>query len=163
MSWCPFFRLVPNGPAVGFSKRNPTQAPDIRQMADWYPAPAGPENCHGASRVWRVFLPSWYKFYWVLARSRYKFNRNRKTIPGYKVGCGHWSANWRIAVQTIPEPEDCQVTEDKIASRCGHPGTRFSSIYLTSRVLQKPWQAYWPYRPCYKPLFYYFNCQSAMD
>ena len=21
----------------------------------WYPAPAGPENCHGARRVWRTF------------------------------------------------------------------------------------------------------------
>ena len=29
----------------------------------WYPAPAGPQNCHGARRVWHVFLPSWYKFY----------------------------------------------------------------------------------------------------
>ena len=34
--------------------------------------------------------------------SRYKFDRSREFIPGYKVGCGHWRS---VAVQTIPEPE----------------------------------------------------------
>jgi hypothetical protein len=43
-----------------------------------------------------------------------------------------------IAIGTVSKPENCQVTEDKIASRCGYPGTRFRSIYLRSRVLQKP-------------------------
>jgi len=58
--------------------------------------------------------------------------------------------HWRnVAVQAIPKLEDCQVTEDKVASRSGYPGTRFSSIYQRSSVLQKPWRAYWPYRPCY--------------
>jgi hypothetical protein len=45
-----------------------------------------------------VFLPSWYKFYCVLARSRYKFDRSRKIIPGYKVSGGHWRS---VAVQTV--------------------------------------------------------------
>jgi len=40
-----------NGPAVCFSRRNPTTAPSRIQ----YPAPAGPESCHGARRVWRGF------------------------------------------------------------------------------------------------------------
>jgi len=48
------------------------------------------------------FLPSWYKFYYVLARSRYKLDRSNEFIPGYKAGCGHWRS---IAVQTISEPE----------------------------------------------------------
>jgi hypothetical protein len=48
------------------------------------------------------FLPSWYKFYWVKARSRYKFDRSRELIPGYKVGGGHWRS---VAVQIISEPE----------------------------------------------------------
>ena len=46
--------MHPNGPAVCFSKRNPTQAPG----RSWYPAAAGPINYHGARRVWHVFLPS---------------------------------------------------------------------------------------------------------
>jgi hypothetical protein len=25
------------------------------RAGSWYPAPAGPENCHGARRVWRTF------------------------------------------------------------------------------------------------------------
>ena len=41
--------MHPNGPAVCFSKRNPTQAPG----RSWYPAAAGPINYHGASRLWR--------------------------------------------------------------------------------------------------------------
>ena len=39
-----------------------------------------------------MFLQSWYKFYCVLARSRYKVDRSREFIPGYKVG-------WRALAQ----------------------------------------------------------------
>jgi hypothetical protein len=28
------------------------------------------------------FLPSWYKFYWVQARSRYKFDKRPGNSPG---------------------------------------------------------------------------------
>ena len=75
----------------------------------WYPAAAGPQNCHGARRVWRVFLPSWYKFYWVLARSRYKFDRSRELIPCYKAGWEHWRS---VAVQIWSKPENCQGIQD---------------------------------------------------
>jgi hypothetical protein len=51
-----------------------------------------------------VFLPSWYKLYGVLARSRYKLDRSREFIPGYKVGGGHWRS---VAVQIVSEPEIC--------------------------------------------------------
>jgi hypothetical protein len=37
--------------------------------------------------------------------SRYKVYRSRESIPGYKVGGGHWRS---VAVQTISEPEICQ-------------------------------------------------------
>jgi len=37
--------------------------------------------------------------------SRYKFDRSREFIPGYKVGCGHWRS---VAVQTVSEPEISQ-------------------------------------------------------
>jgi hypothetical protein len=36
------------------------------------------------------FLPSWYKFYRALRVSRYKLDRSREFIPGYKFGGGHW-------------------------------------------------------------------------
>ena len=42
------FRIAYNGPAVGFSKRYPTQAPP--QIC-----PGRPESCHGARRVRRGF------------------------------------------------------------------------------------------------------------
>ena len=52
-----------------------------------------------------MFLLSWYKFYCVLARSRYKFDRSREFIPGYKVRGGHWCS---VAVQFVSEQEICQ-------------------------------------------------------
>jgi hypothetical protein len=51
-----------------------------------------------------VFLPSWYNFYCLLARSRYKFDRSCEFIPGYKVGGGHWRS---VAVQVVSEPVNC--------------------------------------------------------
>ena len=45
-----------------------------------------------------MFLPSWYKFYCVLARSRYKFDRSREFIPGYKFGGVHWRS---VAVEFV--------------------------------------------------------------
>jgi hypothetical protein len=37
--------------------------------------------------------------------SRFKFDRNHESIPGYKVGGGHWRS---VAVQFVSEPEICQ-------------------------------------------------------
>jgi hypothetical protein len=37
-----------------------------------------------------VFLPSGYKFCLALCVSRYKFDRSREFIPGYKVDGVHW-------------------------------------------------------------------------
>jgi hypothetical protein len=51
------------------------------------------------------FLPSWYKFYCVLARSRYKVDRSREFITGYKAGWEHWRS---VAVQTVSKPKNCQ-------------------------------------------------------
>src|SRR4030065_1443170 len=43
--------MLPNGPAIwgGCVPRRSIRA------GSWYPAPAGPESCHGARRVWRTF------------------------------------------------------------------------------------------------------------
>jgi hypothetical protein len=43
--------------------------------------------------------------------SRYKFDRSREFIPGYKVGGGHLRS---VAVQTNSEPEICQGTGFKL-------------------------------------------------
>jgi hypothetical protein len=37
--------------------------------------------------------------------SRYKVDRSREFIPGYKVGGGHWRS---VAVQVVSEPGICQ-------------------------------------------------------
>ena len=50
--------------------------------------------------------------------SRYKVDRSRESIPGYKVGCGHLRSvapkaltdEGASGVQTISEPEICQGT-----------------------------------------------------
>ena len=52
-----------------------------------------------------MFLQSRYNVYCMLARSRYKFDRNREFIPSYK----GWRRHWRsVGVQIISEPEISQ-------------------------------------------------------
>jgi hypothetical protein len=53
-------------------------------------------------------LPSCYKLYLAVRVSRYKSDRSREFIPGYKVGGGHWRS---VAVQAISKPEICQGAE----------------------------------------------------
>ena len=48
---------------------------------------------------------------WALRVSRYKFDRSREFIPGYKTIRGHWRS---VAIQTISEPENCQGAEFKL-------------------------------------------------
>ena len=52
-----------------------------------------------------MFLQSRYKVYYVLARSWYKFDRNREFITGYKTGWEYWRS---VAVQFVSKPEICQ-------------------------------------------------------
>jgi len=52
-----------------------------------------------------VFLRSRYKFYCILARSRYKVDRSHKVIPGYKV----WGRHLRsVGIQFVSKQEICQ-------------------------------------------------------
>jgi len=68
------------------------------------------------------FLPSWYKFYWVLARSR-KFDRSHEVIPSYKIGGVHWRS---VAVQVASEPEIRQGTEFKLRADARFDSRSFS-------------------------------------
>ena len=43
--------MQPNGPAIWGGCVTRRQ----HRVGSWYPAPAGPESCHGARRVWRTF------------------------------------------------------------------------------------------------------------
>ena len=52
-----------------------------------------------------MFLQSRYKFYYMLARSRYKVDRSREFILGYKTGCEHLCS---VGVQFVSEPENSQ-------------------------------------------------------
>ena len=110
-----WLRVTANGPAIwgGCVTRRKHRAESR------YPAPAGPENCHGARRVWRTFCCPGTKLveHYVCrgtsligaanlspvtnlvagtgAVSRYKANRSQKTVKVY----------WNL-----------------IASRCACPG-----------------------------------------
>ena len=48
------------------------------------------------------FLQSWYKFYYVLARSRYKLDGNHIFITGYKFYALHWRS---VGVQFVSKLE----------------------------------------------------------
>jgi hypothetical protein len=96
--------MTPNGPAI---KGVCVTRRSIR-AGSWYPAPAGPQSCHGARRVWRTFcrpgtnlvehyacrgiklisetdLSRCNKCYkkGTGAVSRYKFDRSQKTVKVY--------------------------------------------------------------------------------
>jgi len=99
-----------NGPAVGFSKRNPTSAPPRI-------CPGRPQSCHGARRVWRGFWHPGTDFnedYVCLgtrltgarklsrcriiikgtcAVSRYNFGRSQKTVTVQDLNCVQMSVS----------------------------------------------------------------------
>ena len=92
------------------------------------------------------FLPSGYKVCWALRVSRYKFDRSREFIPGYKVGYGHWRS---VAVRTVSKPENCQGIlqfnwEQMRVSGCKN----HYEFVLGAGAKQKPWQTTYPYCPC---------------
>jgi hypothetical protein len=80
------------------------------------------------------FLPSWYKFLWALRVSRYKFDRSREFITGYKVGCGHWCS---VAVQFVSEPEICHGTGFKLRADASVRVQRALQICLGCRSKSK--------------------------
>jgi len=92
--------MPPNGPAVGFSKRYPTQQPATILK----PLASGARKLSRCKEGMAHFLPSRYIFYWALRVSRYKFYRSREFITGYKFGYGHWRS---VAVQCWSKPENC--------------------------------------------------------
>ena len=50
-----------------------------------------------------MFLLSWYKFYCVLARSRYKFDWSQQTVKVQDFNLWHWRS---VAVQIVSKPEN---------------------------------------------------------
>ena len=98
--------MTHNGPAVGLSKRYPTQHPG-RVLVPRPEYSGGPKNCHGARRVWRTFCRPGTNFIehyacrgtsligatnlspvaklvaGTGAVSRYKVDRSQKTVKVY--------------------------------------------------------------------------------
>ena len=70
-----------------------------------YPASAGPINCHGARRVWRVFLQSRCKSLLSITRVAVQVLLEPGTIPDYKAGWLHWRS---VAAQIVSEAENGQ-------------------------------------------------------
>ena len=144
--------MTANGPAIwgGCVTRR-----SIRSRSR-YPPAGGPQSCHGARRVWRGFCHPGTKFISIT----------------------------RVAVQVWSEPVNCHGTGfllwalaqcrgtnclgTRKLSRCriyiecrwACPDASFGRICHGSRVLQKQWQATYPYCPCYKPLYFKIIMQS---
>jgi hypothetical protein len=102
------FRMQANCPAI---KRGCVTRHSIRARSN-YPAPAGPESCHGARRVWRtfcrhgtIFIAFWRDRGTILigaarlspvtnlmagtgAVSRYKLSRSQKAVTMQDFNCG---------------------------------------------------------------------------
>ena len=88
----------------------PTQAPSrvpvprasgARKLSRCKPARLNDVSRSGGEGM-AHFLPSWYKFYCVLARSRFKFDWSRELIPGYKAIGVHWRS---VGAQIVSKPE----------------------------------------------------------
>jgi hypothetical protein len=87
---------------VGVTRRS------IRALS-CYPLQAGVVICHGARRVWHMFLQSRYKVGLTLCVSRYKVDRSLEIITRYKFLGGHWCS---AVVQTVSKPENCHGISD---------------------------------------------------
>jgi len=78
--------LTANGPAIwgGCVTRHKHRA------GSWYPAPAGPQSCHGARRVWRGFCRPGTNFvgYTSVAVQGWSGVGNKSSYT--KFYCGHW-------------------------------------------------------------------------
>jgi hypothetical protein len=83
-----------------------------------------------------VFLQSRYKFYYVLARSRYEVDWSREFIPGYKVGYGHCAVS---RYNLSRSQKFVKVYRCLIACRCGNPGAEtITNLSLVQEQKQKP-------------------------
>ena len=124
-------RMLPNGPAIWggcVTRRSTGQGPGT-------PPQAGPQNCHGARRVWHVFLPSWYKFYCVLARSRYNFDVVANLSPVTNL----WRALAQCRGTNCLGARNLSWCRIFIACRCACPGTRIiKNLSRMQEQKQKP-------------------------
>ena len=66
--------------------------------------------------------------------SRYKVDRSREFIPGYKVGGGHWRS---VAVQIVSKPEICQDAGFRLRADARVQGQRPLRICLGCRNIRK--------------------------
>ncbi len=120
--------MAHNGPAVCFSKRNPTTAPP--QIC-----PGRPESCHGARRVWRGFWHPGTNF------DRSRACRGTKLISEtdlsicnkcYKRVLAQCRGTNYLGARKLSR---CRIS---IASRCACPGASFGRICHWSSIQQKP-------------------------
>jgi len=94
--------MTANGPAIwgGCVTRRKHRA------ESWYPAPAGPENCHGARRVWRTFCRHGTNFIacWRDRDTSLIGAANLSPVTKLVAGTGPEYSG----VQTISKPDICQ-------------------------------------------------------
>jgi hypothetical protein len=134
----------------------PTTAP----AGSRYPAPAGPESCHGARRVWRTFCKSWYKFsedyacrgtsligagklsrYRILiggtgAVSRYKLSRSQITVTMQDLYCVQVSVSGCKMLNEFiwPAEQGMMIKDQKKKERSGPYSTNAfcsAGVYVT--------------------------------
>ena len=104
------------------------------RVGSWYPAPAGPESCHGARRVWRSFChpgTSFIDHYACRGTMLIDDTNLSKCNKCYKRALAQCRGTSYLEARELSR---CRIY---IAGRRGYPGTRFSRIYMRSRVLQK--------------------------
>ena len=91
------------------------------RAGSWYPAPAGPENCHGARRVWRTFCRPGTNFieHYACRGTSLIGAANLSTVTNLV-----WSTGAVSRYKVDGSQKTVKIYWNLIASRCACPGER---------------------------------------
>jgi len=110
--------MPPNGPAIwgGCVTRRSIRA------GSWYPAPAGPESCHGARRVWRTFCRPGTKFIEHYACRGTSMIGTVNLSPVTKLMAGTGAVSWykQSRSQELVKVEDLNCVQMRVSGCNNH-------------------------------------------
>jgi hypothetical protein len=121
--------IAANGPAVCFSRRNPTTAP----AESWYLRASGPQNCHGARRFGACFAVM-VQILLHTGAIAVQVYRSRELITVTKL-VGFPGA---VSRYNLIEARNCQGKRILIEGRCACPVQNHYKFVLRAGAKQKP-------------------------
>ena len=139
--------MGPGTLARNLSRRAPRERSEWRGCMEGTPCP------DEQSETGAHFLPSWYKFYCVLVRSRYKFDRSHEFIPGIKLvaGTGAVSQYNLSRSQKLVKVQNFNCVQMRVSGCKNHYefvlGAGVKAKIMTTCTARR--ETTYPYCPCY--------------